>query len=98
MKQYYLFLKIYLLMFVISFTTSCRGQSNSNKEKENDNVTNELLKKVDSQIGEYVGVFQDSKENLWFHTLQKGVAKYDGNKLVYFTTCLLYTSPSPRDA
>lgn len=84
MKQSYLFSKLFLLVLVISFITSCRGQSNSNKE--NDNAINKLPKKVDSQIGEYVGVFQDSKENFWFQTLEKGVAKYDGNKLVYLTT------------
>ena len=40
-----------------------------------------------SQIGEYVvETFQDSKGNLWFGTLEKGVAKYDGNKLTYLTT------------
>ena len=82
MKQSYLFSKIYLLVFVISFITSCRGQSN----KGNDNAINKLSEKVDSQIGEYVGIFQDSKENFWFQTLEKGVAKYDGKKLVYLTT------------
>lgn len=30
--------------------------------------------------------FQDSKGNLWFGTLEKGVAKYDGNKLTCLTT------------
>ena len=64
MKQSYLFSKLFLLVLVISFITSCRGQSNSNKE--NDNAINKLPKKVDSQIGEYVGVFQDSKGNFWF--------------------------------
>lgn len=84
MKPFYLFTKTCLFVFVISFITSCRGQSNSNKE--NDNVINKLSKKVNSQIGEYVGVFQDSKENFWFQTLEKGVANYDGNKLTYLTT------------
>ncbi len=40
-----------------------------------------------SQIGDYVvETFEDSKGNLWFGTLAKGVAKYDGNKLTYITT------------
>jgi ligand-binding sensor domain-containing protein len=42
-------------------------------------------KKVE-QIGQYVGVFQDSKGRYWFQTLEKGVAKYDGNELIYLTT------------
>jgi len=40
-----------------------------------------------SQIAQYVvKVFEDSKGNLWFGTLENGVAKYDGNTLKYFTT------------
>ena len=85
MKQSYLFSRIYLLVFVISFTTSCGGKSHSNNE--NDNVINKSQKNVDSQIGEYVvETFQDSKGNLWFGTLEKGVAKFDGNNLNYLTT------------
>ena len=33
-----------------------------------------------SQIGQYVtSIFEDSKGHLWFGTLEKGIAKYDGN-------------------
>nr|WP_321230529.1 two-component regulator propeller domain-containing protein [uncultured Psychroserpens sp.] len=85
MKHSYLFSRICLLVFVISFITSCGGQSNSNKEKEND--INKLPKNIGSQIGEYVvETFQDSKGNIWFGTLEKGVAKFDGNNLKYLTT------------
>jgi len=39
------------------------------------------------QIGQYViELFEDSKGNLWFGTIEKGVAKFDGETLVYFTT------------
>lgn len=39
------------------------------------------------QIAQYVvETFQDSKNNLWFGTLEKGVAKFNGKKLVYLTT------------
>lgn len=38
------------------------------------------------QIDEYVvALCEDSKGNLWFGTLSKGVAKYDGKKLIYIT-------------
>ena len=38
------------------------------------------------QIGEYVvATYQDSKDNLWFGTLEKGVAMYDGRQLQYYT-------------
>ncbi len=39
-----------------------------------------------AQIGEYViEVFEDSKGNLWFGTLSKGVACFDGTSLIYLT-------------
>lgn len=38
-----------------------------------------------AKIGEYVvEIFEDSKGNLWFGTLSKGMAKYDGQSLKYF--------------
>lgn len=84
MKQSYLFSKICLLVFVISFITSCKGQSHSNKEKNN--AINKLPEKAGSQIGEYVvETFQDSNGNIWFGTLEKGVAKFDGKTLKYLT-------------
>ena len=40
-----------------------------------------------TQIGEYVReVFEDKDGNLWFGTLARGVARYDGASLTYFTT------------
>jgi len=40
-----------------------------------------------SQVGEYVvDIIQDTKGELWFGTLQKGVANFDGDNLNYFTT------------
>lgn len=85
MKPSYLLSRICLLIFVISFTTSCGGQSNSNDKR--DNAINERPKNVGSQIGEYVvEIYQDAKGNMWFGTLGKGVAKFDGKHLKYLTT------------
>lgn len=42
--------------------------------------------KMDDQIGEYVvSVYEDVKGHLWFGTLSKGIARYDGSQLRYFT-------------
>ena len=39
-----------------------------------------------SQIGNYVtSAYEDSKGHLWFGTLEKGIARYDGIELKYFT-------------
>ena len=46
-----------------------------------------LLLRNESQVDQYVvDVFEDSKGNLWFGTLDKGAARYDGKSLEYFTT------------
>lgn len=71
MKKSYLSLKVCLLFFSISFINSCTGQTQN----------------TDSQIGDYVvEIFQDSKRNIWYGTLEKGVAKFDGSNLKYVTT------------
>lgn len=84
MKKSYIPSRIFLLVFVIALATSCKGQSNANTENNTSN--HQSIQKVDSQIGEYVvNIFEDSKGNLWFGTLEKGVAKYDGKTLTYLT-------------
>lgn len=64
-------MKLKFLIVLLVVTTTC----NSQQQKEA------------SQIGQYVvNTFQDSKGNLWFGTLEKGIAKYDGKELTYLTT------------
>ena len=74
-------MKILLLTLLSILSVSCNSQ-----EKKTTELKNPIEQKDAPQIGQYVGVFQDSKENFWFQTLEKGVAKYNGNKLVYLTT------------
>ncbi len=86
MKNTILKSKIWLIILLFSSATSCNSQSKNNSQKNEETNTNQLPEKEYSQIGEYVGVFEDSKGNFWFSTLSKGVAKYDGNKLIYETS------------
>ena len=88
MKNIHFRSKIWLIILLFSSATSCNSQSKTNSQKKEEiNITNKLPKNENFQIGEYVtGVFEDSKGNLWFSTLSKGVAKYDGNKLSYETS------------
>jgi ligand-binding sensor domain-containing protein len=54
---------------------------NTNKKSDSVKVA------IESQIGEYVtSIFEDSKGNLWFGTNGNGIARYDGEKLKYFTS------------
>ena len=73
---------IFLLVFAI-FSVSCNSQGKKTKSSEFNNSTEQVKA---SQIGEYVvEIFQDSNDNLWFGTLEKGVAKFDGSNLKYLT-------------
>lgn len=75
------FLSLVLLLVIIS-THSCEGQENNVK---NSNQTKNILD-FSEQISQYVcGVLEDSKGNMWIGTLSRGVAKYDGHRLKYFT-------------
>jgi ligand-binding sensor domain-containing protein len=77
-------MKLIILLPLLIFSTSCKSQDkkvNTYIESDSDKV------EIESQIAEYVtSVFEDSKGNLWFGTLDKGIARYDGEKLTYFTT------------
>ena len=59
---------------------------NSQEEVAKPVQTKEIIENASPQIGQYVtSVYEDSNGHLWFGTLQKGMAKYDGNTLKYFT-------------
>ncbi|WP_121667989.1 ligand-binding sensor domain-containing protein [Mesonia aquimarina] len=77
-------MKNLLLTLLTILTISCNSQLKKAEKVEIENVKEQ---ENTSQIGQYVvETFQDSKGNLWFGTLEKGVAKYDNNKLTYLTT------------
>lgn len=79
------------LLSTIALSTiigSCNTNSPSNLS-----INKSRLEQIDSdttlqqQIGNYVvNAFEDSKGNLWFATLEFGVARFDGTELKYFTT------------
>lgn len=77
-------MKNVLITCLTMLTLSCNGQE---KKVETGTTENPVAQHSNSQIAEYVvETFQDSKGNLWFGTLENGVAKYDGAKLIYLTT------------
>ena len=90
---YYLFLVS--LMFFTFMSLACKVPSDHNSSESN-TATEEQLSTTNDyglefkdapQIGQYiVEVFEDSRGAIWFGTLSKGVAKYDGSSLTYLTT------------
>ncbi|MFT4778780.1 MAG: ligand-binding sensor domain-containing protein [Flavobacteriales bacterium] len=77
-----------LLLFLALIFTSCNAQNLADSQtKEQSTSRSEYTEKMAAQLGNYIlEIFEDSKGNLWFCTLEKGVAKYDGKSLTYFTT------------
>lgn len=82
----------HLLLFVLVFIASCSGQHATGPSAKGSPVSEGLQAPAraavldSAQIAEYVvEVFEDSKGHLWFGTMNKGVARYDGRTLTYFT-------------
>lgn len=77
-----------LLLVSCLIVNSCHSQVKANgQEKEEAKIIGQLPKNINAQIDEYViEIFEDAKGDLWFGTLSKGVAKYDGKTLRYYTT------------
>ncbi len=77
-------MKVLLFTVVTILSVSCHSQV---KKTETGKIGNSTEPEITAQIGQYVvAILQDSKGNIWFGTLAKGVAKYDGKKLVYLTS------------
>ena len=84
---------IYFLLYSLAFLHSCNRseQSGWSKERQPGNVTltpaQDANLDTSSQIAEYVvEIYEDKKGHLWFGTMAKGAARYDGETLRYFTT------------
>ena len=72
---------VILISFLV-LTFSCHSQTHTQDKK-----VAEQTQPKDSQISEYVvDIFEDSKNNLWFGTINNGAAKYDGKSLTFLTT------------
>lgn len=76
-------MKLIILVLLSIFSSSCVSHE---KKVKTDQVSDPVVHKNDPQIGEYVtSVYEDSKGDLWFGTLKKGIAKYDGTQLKYYS-------------
>ncbi|MDB4438672.1 hypothetical protein N9176_00330 [bacterium] len=69
---------ILLLLFGQTFLSSCQGQKGSDDPQP----VGKFVSKIDQAAG---NIFQDSKSNYWFGTLEQGVFKYDGKSIIQFT-------------
>src|SRR5690349_21950278 len=78
-------LPVFHLLLAVVFITACNGQSNQNA-LEATAPEARVAPLPDAQIDDYVvEIFEDKKGNLWFGTMAKGAARFDGKTLTYFT-------------
>ena len=85
---------LYTLFFSLLFIISCMGQNEKTCNLpfvNQGNDSNQMLifpnlPDSASKIGEYLReIHEDKNGNLWFGTLSRGVARYDGKSLIYFS-------------
>ncbi len=78
---------IILNLAIVMVFTQCKSQEiKSSNQAALIDPMDLILNDPLEQIGQYiVEIFEDSKGNLWIGTIQHGVAKYDGNRLKYYT-------------
>lgn len=73
-------------MLMLLLILACSGQAVPPAEEEVDPVVKPVSANS-PQIANYVvNIFEDSKGVLWFGTMARGVARYDGQSLSYLTT------------
>ena len=76
-------MKLIALLILSILSIFCNSQE---KPERTNKMQDSSKKEAAFQIGEYVtSTYEDSKGNLWFGTLGKGIAKYDGKELKYYT-------------
>jgi len=74
----------YIIITLISLLSlSCNSQDRNLKNTDTDSANKQA---ASFQIGQYVtGILEDSKGDLWIGTIEKGMAKFDGHLLRYYT-------------
>lgn len=85
--------QIYWPLFLLLSIICCTSPKHPKRSEDSNqsNLNKELLLKQNKfaspQIAEYVvEIFEDTRGNLWFGTMNYGVARFDGTTLDYFST------------
>lgn len=78
-------MKLIILFFLTLLTllTSCNGQTSNQKGSTSQFVNGDTVKELGNSI---MVVYQDKKNVYWFGSWETGVYRYDGNKLINYTT------------
>lgn len=87
--------KTLLLLFLAIFT-SCNGQEKTHEDSNTSKASPTVIRNFKAVavppdfdttlVSQYIrSIFQDSKGNLWFGTIEEGVVRYDKKTLTYFS-------------
>ncbi|RMB60998.1 hypothetical protein EAX61_05815 [Dokdonia sinensis] len=82
-------LNIFSFLIILTFLSSCNGQNNSkvHSKKENTSVIDITKVETTKELGENIMlVYHDKQNNYWFGSSEDGLYKYDGKKILHFTT------------
>jgi ligand-binding sensor domain-containing protein len=76
-------LNILLFLSILTLLTSCNGQTTDKKNNTNQFVNGDTVKELGSSI---MVVYQDKQNVHWFGSWETGIYRYDGKKLINYTT------------
>jgi len=78
--------KLKYLLLILTLNGSCIGKNSSEKETNKSEL--EATSKTDTLkfTSGIRAIFQDSKGNYWFGSVQEGIAVYNGNSFTYFNS------------
>ncbi len=76
-------LKIVLLFSILTAIFSCKGQNTPKTELHKTSTVGDTVQQLSNRLWY---IFQDSKNNYWFSSNGEGVYRFDGNKIINFTT------------
>lgn len=87
MQSPFLLIAYSLVTSIVSITSCSQGTNKESNLVATPSITNNLQSDSAPQIAEFVvETFEDKKGNLWFGTMGKGAARYDGKDLTYIST------------
>ena len=75
------------LPYILAILTCCNGQNPQQSHAQQTSVEKKSLGNQVTQLAsDAMVIYRDKQNNLWFGSKAKGLYKYDGKKLVLFTT------------
>lgn len=79
-------IKLIYLILILTLNFSCVEKKSTNKETNHQELATTSKTDTLKFTSGIRAIFQDSKGNYWFGSLQEGVAVYNGKSFNYFTT------------